>query len=223
MHFLFRLGGMGWIRFKDGKLIFSAPGVGMWNDTFVPAMGTQFRHVKKDEFPDPVPTLVLLTPNEEGRLIDVGVAMRKIPGWFAIGEILTVAYVGLCMVSVVVYAPFWLVGGLWRRRRRPAERGIRTWPLLAVLSLVAFMGVYILINDDMIVQLGNLTVWSAALFLLTVTYAVAAVASAVSLWRAPAETVRRGVRRFSLVVTVALLISAAYLAYWGIIGLRTWA
>jgi len=64
MHFLFRLGGMGWIRFKDGKLIFSAPGVGMWNDTFVPVMGTQFRHVKKDEFPDPVPTLVLLTPNE---------------------------------------------------------------------------------------------------------------------------------------------------------------
>ncbi|SPF42841.1 membrane hypothetical protein [Candidatus Sulfotelmatobacter kueseliae] len=149
--------------------------------------------------------------------------MRKIPGWFAIGEILTVAYVGLCMVSVVVYAPFWLVGGLWKRRRRPAERGIRAWPLLAVLSLVAFMGVYILINDDMIVQLGNLTVWSAALFLLTVTYAVAAVASAVSLWRAPAEIVRRGVRRFSLIVTVALLIAAAYLAYWGIIGLRTWA
>jgi CubicO group peptidase (beta-lactamase class C family) len=222
MHFLFRLGGMGWIRFKDGKLIFSAPGVGMWNDTLVPVTGAQFRHVKKDELPDPVPTLVMLTPNEEGRFIDVGVAMRKIPAWFAIGEILTVAYVAVCMASIVVYAPFWILGGLWKQRRRPAEREVRTWPLLAVLSLFAFMGVYLWINDDMIVQLGNLTVWSAALFLLTIAYAVAAVMSAISLWRTPAQSVRPGVRRFSLIVTIALLVAAAYLGYWGIIGLRTW-
>jgi CubicO group peptidase (beta-lactamase class C family) len=222
MHFLFRLGGLGWIRFKDGKLIFSAPGVGMWNDTLVPVTGAQFRHVKKDELPDPVPTLVMLTPNEEGRFIDVGVAMRKIPAWFAIGEILTVAYVAVCMASIVVYAPFWILGGLWKQRRRPAERGVRTWPLLAVLSLFAFMGVYLWINDDMIVQLGNLTVWSAALFLLTIAYAVAAVMSAISLGRTPALSVRPGVRRFSLIVTIALLVAAAYLGYWGIIGLRTW-
>jgi CubicO group peptidase (beta-lactamase class C family) len=223
MHFLFRLGGLGWIRFKDGRLIFSAPGVGMWNDTFVPVTGMQFRHVKKDEMPDPVPTLVLLTPNEEGRFIDVGVAMRKIPGWFAFGEILTVAYVAVCMASIVVYAPFWILGGLWKQRRRPAERGMRTWPLLAVLSLAAFMGVYMWINDDMIVQLGNLTVWSAALFLLTITFAVAAVMSAILWWRTPAKAVRPSVRRFSLIVTIALLITAAYLGYWGIIGLRTWS
>ena len=37
------------------------------------------------------------------------------------------------------------------------------------------------------------------------------------------EAVRRSVRRFSLIVTVALLVAAVYLAYWGIIGLRTWA
>jgi hypothetical protein len=35
--------------------------------------------------------------------------------------------------------------------------------------------------------------------------------------------VRPGVRRFSLIVTLALLVAGAYLAYWGIIGLRTWA
>jgi len=61
------------------------------------------------------------------------------------------------------------------------------------------------------------------LFLLTIAYAVASVVSAVLLWRAPAEGVRRGVWRFSVIVTGALLIAAAYLAYWGIIGLRTWA
>jgi len=35
--------------------------------------------------------------------------------------------------------------------------------------------------------------------------------------------VRPGVRSFSRVVIMALLIFAVYLAYWGIIGLRTWA
>jgi high-affinity Fe2+/Pb2+ permease len=41
--------------------------------------------------------------------------------------------------------------------------------------------------------------------------------------RRPEEGVRSGVQRFSLIVSVALVIAAAYLAYWGIIGVRTWA
>jgi len=222
-HFLDRLAILAWIHFKDGKLLFSY--LGGWNDMFVPVTGTQFRHVpkKKEDLPDPVAVLELLTPNAEGRFVEAGVTMRQIPAWFAIGEIVVTAYVILAMAAILVYAPFWLLGGLSKRRRRPAERAMRIWPLLAVLSLVAFVGIIILSGDDLIERLGNLTVWSAALFLASIAYAFATVRSAVSLWRAPAETVRRGVRRSSLVVTVALLISAAYLAYWGIIGLRTWA
>jgi len=41
--------------------------------------------------------------------------------------------------------------------------------------------------------------------------------------RAPADGVRRGVRRYCTAVTLALLIATAYLGYWGVIGLRTWA
>jgi CubicO group peptidase (beta-lactamase class C family) len=221
--FLDRLAIMAWIHFKDGKLLFSY--LGGWNDEFVPVTGTQFRHVpkKKDDLPDPVAVLELLTPNAEGRFVEAGVTMRQIPAWFAIGQIAVTAYVVLAIASIVVYAPFWILGGLSRRRRRPAERGMRLWPLLAVLSLVAFAGIIIACGDDFIERMGNLTVWSAALFLTSIGYAVASVGSAVALWRAPAELVRRGVRRFSVIVTVALLIAAAYLAYWGIIGIRTWA
>jgi hypothetical protein len=61
-----------------------------------------------------------------------------------------------------------------------------------------------------------------ALFLVTIMFAVASGASAIALWRAPAGAVRRGVRGYSMVVAVALLITTAYLAYWGVIGLRTW-
>jgi hypothetical protein len=76
--------------------------------------------------------------------------------------------------------------------------------------------------EHWIVRLGNLTSWSAAVFLATLAFAFASLGSAIALSRAPAEAVRRGVRRFSMIITVALLIATAYLAYWGIIGVRFW-
>jgi len=172
-----------------------------------------------------VATFELLTPNQDGRFIEVapGATMKRIPAWIAITQILLTGFVLLSMVSILLYAPFWMLGGLSKKRRRPAERGMRLWPLISVLSLIAFVGIVIVCSDDLIVRLGNLTGWSAALCLTTVAFGIAALASAISLWRTPVETVRRRVRRFSLIVTVALLIAAAYLAYWGIIGVRTWA
>jgi CubicO group peptidase (beta-lactamase class C family) len=222
-HFLERLLGISRIRFQDGKLF--STNVAARNEEFIPVAGTQFRYVSKKDPPDPVPTLELLTPNDEGRFVQVGMqtTMKKIPAWLAIGEIVATIFVLLSMIAILIYAPFWILGGLSKRRRRPAERSMRIWPLLAVLSLVALVAIFILSSDDLIARLGNLTGWSFALFLTTIVFPVAAVASALSLWRAPAEGTRRWVRRFSLVVTFALLIAAAYLAYWGILGLRTWA
>jgi hypothetical protein len=224
-HFLGRLLGVAFVRFKDGNLLLDH--LGAWHDTYVPVAGMQFRHVPKakDDAPDPVATFELLTPNQEGRFIEVasGATMKRIPAWLAITQILLTAFVLLSMVSILLYAPFWLLGGLSKKRRRSAERGMRLWPLISVLSLIAFVGIFILCNDDLINRLGNLTGWSVAVCVTTLAFGFAALASAISLWRAPVGTVRRGVRRYSLIVTLALLIAAAYLAYWGVIGLRTWA
>ena len=224
-HFLDRLVGVTFLRFKGSNLVLDL--LGAWNDTYVPVEGTQFRHVpkKKDDAPDPVATFELLTPNGEGRFVQAGfgTTMKRIPTWLAIAQIVATIYVLLSMVAILVYAPFWILGGLSKQRRRPSERGLRIWPLIAVLSLIAFVGIIIVSSDDLIERLGNLTGWSAAVFLTTVVFGLATLGSAISLWRTPAENVRHGVRRFSLIVTMALLIAVAYLAYWGIIGLRTWA
>jgi len=99
---------------------------------------------------------------------------------------------------------------------------MRVWPLIAVLSLIAFVVIFILSTDDLIERMGNLTPWSFGLFAMTLVFAIAVLASLISVLRAGSEA-RRGVRRLSIVVTTALVIAAAYLAYWGIIGLRTWA
>jgi cation transport ATPase len=141
----------------------------------------------------------------------------------AISRLILTAWFVLAVVSVIVYAPFWLLGGLSQKRRRPAERGMRAWPLVAVLSLVAVVVIFVLCGDNLLQRMGNLTGWSAAFFLATVAYALASLLGAKALWRARAQEVRRGVRWYSTAVILALLIAAIYLAYWGFIGLRTWA
>ena len=222
-HFISRLTGLTWIQFKDGRLLSSS--MGSLNDTYLPVTATQFRHVPKKESLDPIPSLALLTPNQEGRFIQSGfsaMVLKRIPTWYAISEILLTAFVVLSMLSIVLYAPLWIFGGLIKRRRRPAERPMRLWPLVAVLSLLAFVGIFMLCSDDLIDRMGNQTIWSEALFLSTVSYGIAVLFSAIAWWRAPKESVRRGVRAYSRIVTIALLISAFYLAYWDVIGLKTW-
>jgi CubicO group peptidase (beta-lactamase class C family) len=223
-HFLDRLLGIIRVRFQDGKLLLSD--LGERNQVFVPVTGAQFRHIPQKELPNPVATLELLTPNVKGQFIQFGggtVTIRRIAAWLAIAEIILTAWFVLAVVAILLYAPFWLLGGLSKKRRRPAERWMRLWPLIAVLSLIAVVVIFMFSSDDLIPRMGNLTGWSAAFFLATVAYGVASVAGAIALWWAPKQEVRTWVRRFSTAVILALLIAAAYLAYWGVIGLRTWA
>jgi len=219
--FLERLLGLSRVHFQDGKLIISSLG---GNETFLPVTGTQFRHVPKKDAPYPVPTLELLRVNPEGRFIQAEQStMKAIPVWMAMVEILATAFVALSILAIIVYAPFWVVAGISKRRRRPAERALRLWPLLAVLSLLAIVGLFILCGDDLIDRLGNLTVWSATLWALTLVFAVTSVASAFYSWQSPSERVRLRVWKFSMIVSAALLIATGYLVYWGFIGVRTWA
>ncbi len=223
LRFVTRLAGLAHFGFQNARLVGTSLDGRI---ELLPVTGAQFRRVPKKEAPEPIATVALITQNAEGRFIQdvLEGTMKRLPSWFAIGEIAVVVYVLLAMGSVVIYALFWVPGGLRKRRRRPAERAIRIWPLIAVLSLIGFLTVLQLAsNRDAIALLGNLTAWSVALFLATVVFAIASVASAVALWRASQADVRRRVRVYSMAVTLALLITTAYLAYWGIIGLRTWA
>ena len=221
-HFLERLTGLTRIQFRDGKMFTTS--LGTRNDQYIPVTGGQFRHVSKKDPPAPIAEFALLSVNPEGRFAQDGFqnTMKQIPGWFAISELVLTGFVLLSILAIVIYAPFWILGGLSRRRRRPAERGMRLWPLIAVLSLIAFVAIFALSGDDLIERMGSLTVWSFTLFAVSWFFAIAVLASLFSVFRAGGE-VRPGVRRFAIVVTTALVLATAYLAYWGIIGIRTWA
>ena len=215
-HFQERLLGLSWIRVRDGKLLRTS--LQGWNEVFVPVSASFLRRES-----NPNPSLALLAPNTDGLFVQLDtVTMKHIPRWLALGEILLCAWVALAMGSVLLYAPFWLLTGLLsKKRRRPQERWLKIWPLVAVLSFIGVNALSIWPGEDVLTRLGNLTLWSGGIWLGTIVIAVASVAAAVALWRA--REVRSFVYGYSLTVTLALLILTTYLATWGVIGLRTWA
>ncbi|HVM76153.1 MAG TPA: serine hydrolase domain-containing protein [Candidatus Saccharimonadales bacterium] len=224
MVFLERLLGLKHVTFKDGKMYVTNVG---GTETFVPVTGTQFRHIpKKNAPPAPVATTMLLAPKDGVLYLQTADGMstaKKLSTVFAWAEILLTVFVVLSVMAIGIYAPFWILGALSAKRRRPAERGMRWWPLVAVLSLAAFVLIFILNSEDLIEKFGNVTGASVALCLTTIVFALAVLASGIAAWRTPAEGVRPGVLRFSRIVSLGLLIALVYLAFWGMIGLRTWA
>ena len=221
-YFFERLLGMVRVHFADGKMLIR-PVVTTTEETFLPVSGRQFRKVFEKDPANPVATVMLLTPDVEGRFIQTSVGTRtlkRVSTGLAITEIGLTVFVAVAMVSVVLYAPFWMLGGLIRRRRRPPERAMRWWPLIAVLSLVGTVALVAVSGPDIITRMGELTGWSCGVFVLTLMFAVASIASAWSVWRG--QEARKWVKRYSAAVALALVIATAYLGYWGLIGLRTW-
>lgn len=229
--FIERLLGMAYIRFEGNTLLIDS--LSEKNATFLPVTDTQFRYIPVNELQDSEPTLQLLTPNAEGQFIQINwglrndaldVTLKRIPTWLAIFEIFIAGFVSLALMSTLIYAPFWIFQGLSTKHRRPAEHSIQMWPLVSVLSLLSIGVISMLSNMDVAIsRLGNLTVWSFSLFLSTIVFSFATFASFIALWRARKREMRSSVRVYSTIITIALMIATAYFAYWGVIGLRTWA
>ncbi len=211
------------VHFERGNLVLLSIS-GKINETLVPVGGEQFRFLPAEGPAPPIATAALLVPNAEGRFIFLGEGgtWKHLPTWFVIAEVGLAVWFLLAFVSILLYAPFWIFGGLIKQRR-PAERAMRLLPLIAVLSLVAAQILFAQSRNDAFARLGNLTIWSFGIFLTTLIFGVASIASAIALWLARKREIRSHVRWFSMAVTSALLIATAYFAYWGIIGIRTWA
>ena len=76
--------------------------------------------------------------------------------------------------------------------------------------------------DDPPNKLGKPTLWSIGFWIVTWLFALSAILGLVQAYRARAWEIRRGVRTHSLLVSSASTLIMLYLAYWGIIGIRTW-
>jgi hypothetical protein len=220
-HFLERALGLTLIRFNGNQML--VYGLGNWGQPLVHAGNGQFRALPKSGVPDPIPTTVLIGPNSEGRFIQAGETMRQISTINAWAQILLTLWFVLAFVATVVYAPFWMIGGLFKNRRRPDERAIRLWPLYTAVSLIAFIALFALSSADAIERLGRQTSWSAGLCVCTLSFALGAAGSLYSLWQARKLQIRPFVRWLSIFIAIGFTVAALYFAAWGVIGLRTWS
>jgi CubicO group peptidase (beta-lactamase class C family) len=220
-YFLERMG-LQRVHFDRGNLTLTNM-IGTLDQSLVPVAGEQFRLLPKKGKVEPIATAALITPNSEGRFVHLGGTWKRVPTWLAIFELALFAWFVLALAAILLYAPFWIIGGFIKSRRRPSERSIRFWPLVAVLCLLAFAAIFQVGSNDFITRLGNLTVYSSGLFVTSLMFAISSIAGVLSLWGKRNEPIRKFVRWFSIAVTSALVIATAYFAWWGIIGIRTWS
>jgi CubicO group peptidase (beta-lactamase class C family) len=224
IRFLERLLGIVSVRADEDKLqarkLFQKP------EEWLPVAPEQFRG--KD---DPVATVIFL-PGDAGETVLQSYAgptrgnYRAIAAWLVWTQwLLTVLCLAL-MLSSVLFALIWVPRWLFRRMKDVPSLSIRALPLVTILCLAGVIGVLALASLDteaLFARLGNLTIWSAAVWALTWLFALGAVAGLVQIIRVRKKPIRRWVYIHALLVSLANGIVLLYLAYWGLIGFRTWA
>lgn len=180
--------------------------------------GRRFRRDKES-----AATLVLMD-SADGRLLQTAsitnARLSPVLAWLQIGAIYLLL---LALVSVPLFALVWGPRWAFGRMRGVPNLHVRVMPLLAVVSLGTIPLIFSKLGEDSVTRLGHATPWSVGLTLATIAFAFF---SAVSLWAA-LRADRANMNRFawfhSLGASFVFALASLYLAYWGIIGMRTWA
>jgi CubicO group peptidase (beta-lactamase class C family) len=208
------------VRIEDGKVLARTLGRIPQEDTvFAPAGADLLRVVA-----EPFATAALIPPNDEGLFIVTDhQTLKRIPTWLALGEIGLTAWFLCALLLILIYSPIWLLVSIRKARRRPEEIWMTVWPFVAAMAVTAVAMIFHFVGEDIIERLGQITPWSMTLFAMTLLFAVASIASALSVWRVRGRYVRRIALAYGVVVAPALLIAMVYFTYWGMIGLRSWA
>jgi hypothetical protein len=130
---------------------------------------------------------------------------------------------GLFIVTSLLFAPVWLVRRLKRRIRPGAAIRVRLWPLLAGLSVVAFLLLFAFGMDDPFTLLGAPTTVSMGIMAATYSFALFTLLGASCAWNARRLPINRVAYWHSAAASVLNLVAGLYLLAHGVIGLMTWA
>lgn len=221
--FLERLLGLTRVELHGNELVMSAL-LGGEVRRYVSAGGRTLRRTDAGH-EEPVATMALITPQPDGLFIGfggMGGTLRQVPGWAVTVTLLGVGWFLLAMLAVTIYAPFWFVGR-WVRGARPADRTLRVVGLLPVLSLIGVIVFFALGLSDLRTNLGSATVYSVGITAETWAFAATALVFAWMAFGPASRDARRWVRIHARFCAIGFLLASAYLGYWGVIGLKTWA
>jgi CubicO group peptidase (beta-lactamase class C family) len=217
MRFVERILGVRRFNLDQGKLTVSRI-IGAKKKTYVAVADNLFRDEK-----EPVATLALIPSSPDGPLWQMnGPTFRPVSAAAVWSEYGWGAASLLLMASAVLFALIWIPRKLLGKLRGVPCLSIRWVPLLSILCLACAVALFMVSEDDILQRFGNPTFWSVGFCVLTVAFALTAVAGLVLTLRARNSGVRRGIYAHALAVSLANTAVAGYLAYWGIIGYRSW-
>jgi hypothetical protein len=187
-------------------------------EEFVAVTDRLFR--KKDS---PAASLALLdTP--EGRVIqDGGTTLLPVPAWRVFSELGLGAASLLLLLSAPLFALVWLPRKLLGRMADVPHLEARVWPLLSSLCFFGAAAIFVLGLDDPFRRLAHPTAWSIGYVVLSLAFAGTAAIGAVVAARAPIAAQNRWAAWHSRLVAAAAVLVSGYLAFFGLVGLRTWA
>jgi len=215
--FLTRILGVRRFNLDKGKLVISKV-IGSPEKSYIAVSDYLFRDEK-----EPFATLGLIPSSPDGPLLQTDRTTYRpvspVAVWTEYG--LAAAWL-LLMASAVLFALIWVPRKLLGKMRGAPRLSIRVIPLVSVASLTGAVALFAVSGDDLLQRFGRPTVWSVGFCVLTWAFALTAVLGLVLTLRARGSVVPPGVYAHALAVTLANTVVAAYLAYWGVIGFRSW-
>ncbi|HEX9632505.1 MAG TPA: serine hydrolase domain-containing protein [Gemmatimonadales bacterium] len=177
---------------------------------------------------DPVATLALVDDPDNGRAEAMEVMGYLMPAslhrawtplvWLELG---VAGLFVLALASTALFALVWIPRLLFGKLAGAPKRHVRVWPLLAALTLVAWVAVVALNMENAIPVLGNPTAWA---WTLTVTSLLFPLFALIGLLTAKgAVEGNRLVRWQALFASSVFVVVSLYLLWFGIVGWRSWA
>ena len=220
-YFLDRALGIEKLWFEDGVLKRKALLGGDVTD-YRPALSGQFRSPKSGRTvllsaEDPVAGLVV----HAGNLV-----LKPVSPLVAYGQL---AIAALWLVSIGTSFLYFLVWGVRKLRGKVAKGGstrIRLWPLFAGVSVVAFVALFaagMSSTSNIFITLGRPTATSISIMLATIAFAVFAALGTFTAITERNTKMNRFNYWYCSISSYLHLLVAAYLLWFGVIGIQTWA
>jgi CubicO group peptidase (beta-lactamase class C family) len=203
----------------EGDKFMQKPLLGGEPVEFVAASPGQFRSAETGAI-----SLVRAEDPLLGPVVQVGTMVLKSAPPLVVYSQLGVAILwGLAIVSSILYFLVWGVRKLRGKIPAGATIRIRAWPLLAGLSMAAFIGLFVIGMSDPFQQLGKPSATAVGIMLSTLLFALFSALGVSTAIRERHTAMNRVNYWHSSIASYLHGIVAIYFLWFGVIGLMTWA
>jgi CubicO group peptidase (beta-lactamase class C family) len=202
------------VTLEEGRLYLQSP-----RRELIPVSANSFRFAGQPE------ANMFNIRNEEGALIGQWGALgnyQKVPRLWIIFQVGAAILSIILMVTSIVFALIWIPLKLLGKMPDAPYLRCRTYPLLAVLSLITGLLPFA-ISSNMVADFGALSIMSLLVFFGTLLFALFTLLSLYTIFRSFAVKMSRVIQVHSILVTLACVTVLIYLWSCGMIGIRGWA